>query len=188
MSVLTIEGYGITQTRVQEEDIELIRQWRTDPRVSQYMFYRGGITPAQQLAWFRAIDNDRNYFFIVHHEGRKIGLNSIKNIDWTTRSGEGGLFIVPEELRQSLLVFRIAIPPLIWLFEHLDFGAVHAAVHPENKRAIRYNKSLGHALDPATLGTDIVRSHLSREAFAERRAFFAKVFAGEVDCKVTGER
>ncbi|MDB4986296.1 MAG: hypothetical protein JWN04_1474 [Myxococcaceae bacterium] len=187
MSVLTIEGYGVTQTRVQEEDIELIRTWRTDPAVNRYMFYRGDITPQQQLRWFRSIDNDRNYFFIVHYQGRKIGLNSIKDIDWTTRSGEGGIFIVPEELRQSLFVFRVAIPPLVWLFEQKKLEFVHGAVHPDNRRAIRYNLALGHTIDPTTLGTDIIRSRITREAFAEKRAFFQKVFDGEQDCVVTGE-
>ncbi|MDB4973956.1 MAG: hypothetical protein JWN48_2297 [Myxococcaceae bacterium] len=187
MSNLTIEGYGVTQTRVRREDIELIRRWRTDPSVNRYMFYRGDITPEQQARWFESIDNDRNFFFIVHHEGRPIGLNSIKDIDWSTRSGEGGLFIVPEELRQSLVVFRVAIPPLIWLFEHMNFSFVHAAVHPENRRAIRYNQALGHTIDAETLGGEVVRSRITREAFVERRAFFRKVFEGEADCQVTGE-
>jgi RimJ/RimL family protein N-acetyltransferase len=186
VSELTIEGYGVTQTRVRHEDIELIRQWRTSPSVSRHMFYRGEITPAQQEKWFQSIDNDENFFWVVHYEGRPIGLNSIKDIDWNTRSGEGGLFIVPEDLRQSLVVFRIAIPPLIWLFEQMNFNYVHAAVHPENKRALRYNKALGHVVDPATLGTDIIRSRITREQFAHTRAFFSRVFAGEVDCRVTG--
>jgi RimJ/RimL family protein N-acetyltransferase len=185
MMPLSIEGYGVTQTRVQEDDIELIRQWRTDPNISRYMFFRGDITPEQQRAWFHSIDNDRNYFFIVHYEGQKIGLNSIKDIDWPTRSGQGGIFIVPDEHRNSLTVFRVAIPPLVWLFEHLAFNYVHAAVHPENRRAIRYNRALGHVLDPSEPG--VVRSRLTREAFAERRRFFAKVFPGELDCRVTGE-
>jgi len=186
LTPLTIEGYGVTQTRVQEDDIELIRQWRTDPNVSRYMFFRGDITPEQQRDWFRSIDNDCNYFFIVHYEGKKIGLNSIKDIDWPSRSGQGGIFIVPQELRHSLTVFRVAIPPLIWLFEHLAFNYVHACVQPDNRRAIRYNRALGHTIDPAS-EPGIVRSRLTREAFVERRQFFAKVFPGELDCRVTGD-
>ncbi len=186
MTELTIEGYGVTQTRVRQQDIEMIRQWRIDPNVSRHMFYRGHITPEQQEKWFASIDNDENFFWVVHYEGRPIGLNSIKDIDWATRSGEGGLFIVPNELRQSLVVFRIAIPPLIWLFEQMHFNFVHAAVHPENKRALRYNKALGHVVDPATEGSDIIRSRITREQFAKTRAFFRNVFEGEDDCRVTG--
>jgi hypothetical protein len=151
------------------------------------MFYRGDITPAQQQKWFRSIDNERNFFFIVHYQGRKIGLNSIKDIDWTTRSGEGGIFIVPAELRQSLVVFRVAIPPLIWLFERENFNTVHAAVHPDNRRAIRYNMALGHTIDNNSLGSDVVRSHITRAAFASKRVFFGKVFEGELACRVSGQ-
>jgi len=185
MSALTIEGYGVTQTRVTEDDIELIRSWRLDPRVRRHMLYQGEISAEQQRAWFRSIDNDSNYFFVVHHEGQKIGLNSIKDIDWQRRSGQGGLFIVPEALRASLLVFRIAIPPLLWLFDEMGLEEVHAVIRADNRRAIRYNHALGHRFDPPIEGSDQVTSRLTKASFAPRRAFFERVFAGEVPCRVT---
>lgn len=188
MTPLTIEGYGVTQTRVQLEDIELVRQWRLDERVRPHMLYQGDITPEQQRRWFDSINNPDNYFFIVHHEGRKVGLNSIKDIDWERRTGQGGLFLVPEELRQSLVVFRVAIPPLVWLFEEMGLESVHAVIRADNRRAIRYNLALGHTLDPVVEGSGQVTSRITREAFAARRPFFDRVFEGETACRVTGER
>lgn len=187
MAPLTIEGYRVTQTRLQEEDIELVRQWRLDPRVRPHMLYQGDISTERQRDWFRSVDNRDNYYWVVHYEGRKIGLNSIKDIDWEKRTGQGGLFLVPDEVRQSLVVFRVAIPPLIWLFEAMGLESVHAVIRADNRRAIRYNLALGHTFDPPVEGSGVVTSHITRAAFAARRPFFDRIFEGETACRVTGD-
>ena len=45
---LVIEGYGVKLKRLTHDKIELLRQWRNDPKIQQYMIYREEITPEMQ--------------------------------------------------------------------------------------------------------------------------------------------
>lgn len=39
-SDLQLNGYGITMRRLTKDKIELLRQWRNDPKIRQYMIYQ----------------------------------------------------------------------------------------------------------------------------------------------------
>ena len=41
----SFEKYGITLKRLTVDKIELVRNWRNDPKISQYMEFRDYITP-----------------------------------------------------------------------------------------------------------------------------------------------
>jgi hypothetical protein len=60
-----ISKYDVTLHRLSKAKIELVRQWRNDPKISQYMIYREIITLEQQEKWFERINNDKNYYFIT---------------------------------------------------------------------------------------------------------------------------
>lgn len=182
--LLTIEGLGLRQTRVTRDDLEMIRQWRLQPSVRQHMFFQGDITPEMQVQWFERIDNERNFYWVVHVDGRPVALNSLKDLNEARTEGEGGLFIADESLRGELTVFRIAIPPLVWLFGEFGLQAVVASVRADNKRALRYNRALGHVVESAE-GEPVVRTRLTRTAFLSRLDFFKAIFSGEELCRVT---
>ena len=73
--------YGITLTRLREDDIELVRKWRNSPGIQQYMEYREFITEEMQKKWFESINNLQNFYFIIEYENKKIGLINTSNID-----------------------------------------------------------------------------------------------------------
>ena len=61
----SISKYDVDLHRLTKDKIEEVRQWRNDPKISQFMEYRDYITPEMQDAWFKRIDNDRNYYYII---------------------------------------------------------------------------------------------------------------------------
>ncbi|MCG6538004.1 MAG: GNAT family N-acetyltransferase, partial [Syntrophales bacterium LBB04] len=71
----------------------MVRNWRNDPKITQYMEYKEYITPEMQKAWFNRINNDNNYYFIIEYEGKEIGLINTKDIDHEKQEGEGGIYI-----------------------------------------------------------------------------------------------
>lgn len=172
---LVVDAMGVRQTRLTRDDIEQVRQWRNSREIASYMFFQGHITPEMQAAWFESIDNDENVYFMVHHEGRAVGLNLIKEIDWERRSGQGGIFLVPEDLRNSLFVYRVALPALDWIYASLGLKTVTAVIRSDNTRAIRYNRSLGHVISPG-IHPDRVNGTLTLDAYRARRASFVKIF------------
>ena len=69
-------------SRLTIDDIETVRNWRNDPRISRFMPAKGFITPEKQLEWFKSINNNNNYYFIIAFDDRKIGLAEAKKIDY----------------------------------------------------------------------------------------------------------
>ena len=65
---MKITRYGITLERMEAEHAELVRSWRNDPKIAKFMFYKGEITTAMQAEWFASIDNEQNFFFLIHHK------------------------------------------------------------------------------------------------------------------------
>lgn len=90
---LVLEGYGVKLKRLTHDKIELLRQWRNDPKIQQYMIYRETITPEMQEKWFQKINNDHNFYFIIEYEGKEIGCVNIKDVDYEKKCGEPGIFI-----------------------------------------------------------------------------------------------
>ena len=48
----TFKRYDIILERLTLDKIELVRNWRNDPKISQYMDFKEYISPEMQLNWF----------------------------------------------------------------------------------------------------------------------------------------
>jgi UDP-4-amino-4,6-dideoxy-N-acetyl-beta-L-altrosamine N-acetyltransferase len=140
---MKLTKYGIMLTRLTEDKIEMVRNWRNDPKITQIMEYKEYITPEMQKAWFNKINNDLNYYFIIEFEGKEIGLSNIKDIDYEKKEGEGGIFIYNEEYLKSDVPLRASLCNGEFFFETLKLQRIRAHVLRDNKQAIQYNKFLG---------------------------------------------
>ena len=164
-----LHGFGITLVRLSPGDLETVRNWRNDPRVKDYMIFRDFISEDDQKKWFLTIENARNHYSLIVHAGRRIGLTHVKNIDEAARSGEGGMFIYPEEYRNSVFAYRAAIVGTDWCFYDWGLREITGRVLLTNRRAIRFNLGLGHVFDPPTPGRDVLTCRLTRDAYEKVR-------------------
>lgn len=141
---MIVETNSIQIERLQEKDIELVRNWRNSVFVRQHMNFREQITPEMQIKWFRSIDNFDNFFFILRFKGLKVGLGNIKNIDWEERSGETGVFIAEKQNLSSFLPVVGVLTLSELVFRIFKLNKLYSHVRPDNKRAIRFNKLFGY--------------------------------------------
>lgn len=176
MPPIVIDGLGVRLAQLTCDDIQLVRQWRNSPGVAGYMHHREEITVEQQERWFAALDPSRDFYFIVMYEGQKVGLSNLKHVDYVAKTGEGGLFIVPEVLRNGLLSYRASLPALDWIYEVLGLESVTANVRVENRRALRFNASIGHRVDPDKSNQESVVTIQTRETWQASRPTFVKIF------------
>ena len=142
----TIERYGIVLRRLTAADIELVRRWRNDATVNQYMEYREYITAEMQKKWFHSINNDNNLFYVIEYKGEKIGLISTFAIDWNKRQAECGIFVWAKKYWQSVVPVYAVLAMLDINFLVLDFDKFNVKIHDKNIRAKTYNKMLGYEL------------------------------------------
>jgi RimJ/RimL family protein N-acetyltransferase len=139
---MIISKYNIRFIRLQEEDIELVRQWRNHPSITKYMVYREHITSKMQKDWFESINNNLNLYFIIEYKGKKIGLINGKDINWEDKTMETGIFIWNKYYRKT------HIPTLCtMIFAELGVAVwdlkPRATILRSNDRALKYNKMLG---------------------------------------------
>lgn len=162
---LILQDYGVTLRRLTHDKIEMLRQWRNDPKIQQFMFYREKITPEMQEKWFQNVNNDNNFYFIIEYQSKEIGLIDIKDIDYEKKCGEPGLFIYADEYLNSDVAIRASLCMDDWVWDSLGLNYQHIEVVRTNIQAIKYNRMLGfeesnnHSDDSG----DKVRMILTRE-------------------------
>ena len=147
--MLILEQYGVRLIRIQEKDIELVRNWRNQSDIVNYMEYRNYITPEAQTEWFRSVNNKYNYYFIIEFEKKQVGLINVKNYDPVLGFGEGGIFISDPEYINSFAAVFSTLCLLNFMLLKLGICEIsRIRILKNNERAIHYNKLLGYKLLP----------------------------------------
>ncbi|HLU86690.1 MAG TPA: GNAT family N-acetyltransferase [Taishania sp.] len=136
-----MKGFGLELKPLSLETLELVRNWRNDELVLQFMQFKHYISQEEQLNWFRTL-NDAYYFVIYEHE-TPLGLINIKKIDYEEFSGEAGLFIGNKTFKGTGVALGASVLLLDFAFDRLELRTVGATMHKQNKDAILYNKLLG---------------------------------------------
>lgn len=154
---MEISKYGVTLRRLTVDKIEMIRQWRNDPKIVKFMEYKEFITPEMQEVWFEKINNEQNYFFLIIVDNQEIGLINVKDIDSRQLEGEAGIFIYDDNYYNSTVSFQASFALYDFCFDTLRLDRVVAHMLKENKRAIKFNKLIGYKI---VSGQDDVKNQL----------------------------
>ena len=140
---MIIRRYGIDLVRVQKEHIEMIRVWRNDPKIRDFMFFKSEITIEMQRNWFNSVNNDQNFYFMVCPTDKPIGLISISSIDYDHNKAFAGLFIYDDNFLGTDIPVRSSLCLLDVFFTYTSLDTVYAKVLNSNMVADQYNTSLG---------------------------------------------
>jgi len=162
---MEISGYGITLRRLTEDKIEMVRNWRNDPKIQQYMEFRDYITPEMQKKWFERINNDNNYYFIIIYEGKEIGLINIKDIDNTRNEGEAGVFIYDDEFLNTDVSYRAHIVLFDYFYDIIGLKNITSHILIDNNRASRFALYLGSKKTEFQDFDDNIKYELKREDY-----------------------
>lgn len=167
MEIQPITKYGVTLRPLTHDKIEMVRQWRNDPKISQYMEYREEITPEMQEKWFQKISTSgTDFYFIIEVVGKEIGLINVKDVEWDKKTGETGIFIWNDEYLNSDYGVRSTLAIHDYSFEVLCLESLHGHTLIDNKRANRLNKALGYKIRPNQEGIE------NKECFLEKTTYY----------------
>lgn len=141
---LTLADYGVTLRRLTHDKIEMLRQWRNDPKIQQFMVYQEYITPEMQEKWFERINNNNNFYFIIEYADREVGMINIKDVDYEKKTGENGVFIFEDKYRSTDLSYRSFLVMYDWIFiANCFIDSAYAHVQRINTSSIRLGEFLG---------------------------------------------
>ena len=134
------------------DGLELVHKHRNSERIHSYLEYRPAITPSSQLPWFNSINNLNNNYFVIEHQGEKVGLIYGADINWKTKTtGNGGIFIWNstywETATPTASSFLLTDTSIL-----VGLEKTYIKVLSTNHRAIEFNKSLGYQLLPHQKG------------------------------------
>lgn len=163
---MIVRQYGVTYHRLQARHLETLRYWRNQEFIRNTMQFRDYITPAMQLKWFEKINNKFNYYFLIEHNGKKIGLINCKDTEPDSRVAEGGIFIWEKDYWGTPIPAFASLTLLQAVFEIFQTGeASVATVACDNKRALDFNFMLGYEIKEKTPDGNYYKLYLSKEKY-----------------------
>jgi len=79
---------------IQEEDLEMLRNWRNSETISKYMFTNKHISAEDQMNWYRKISDDvSSHYWIVVCQTEPIGFASLVPAEKADDTYEFGLYL-----------------------------------------------------------------------------------------------
>lgn len=167
---MEISNFDVSLELLTEDKIEMVRQWRNDPKIQQYMEYRDEITPEMQVKWFKKLNNGKdNFYFIIKYKEEEIGLINVKDVDYEKKSGESGVFIYDDKYLNTDISYRAHLVMFDYFFDEVGLASIYSHVLKTNKRAQRFTLFLGGFLAD---GQDLVENQLyyiQKEAYINNR-------------------
>ena len=112
------------------------------------MEFRDEITPQMQENWFRKIENDNNFYYIIWIDNKEIGLINIRDINYETGEGEPGIFIWDDDYINTPVSIQAVLALTDFGFDELNLKKMVIHVLSDNKRAIKFNLVFGYTLSP----------------------------------------
>lgn len=150
---MILSGYQVELRTVESADLDMLREWRNDPAVSQHMLSQEQITQEQQQAWFNKIQRDPSQqHFIIIYKKQPIGSANVKSrgIGMPLEAAaaiEPGLYIADERYRNNVLAFAPTLLLNDYCFETLGAEKLLAVVKRTNSAALNYNEKLGYKIE-----------------------------------------
>lgn len=169
-----LESHGITLTKLNEDSLELLRNWRNTPEISDNMEFRNYISREEQELWFRNLCLKTNYYYIISYCEKKIGLIHLNNFDDTGTSAHAGLFIADKEYVGTGVSLGASLLLLNFAFEELKLQVIYAKVKRDNLPAIKYNSGLGFVFDKH-LNNEFSLYQTTKTEFDSRKSLLSKL-------------
>ena len=141
---MKITRYGIELEKLRFEDLETVRHWRNSPFVRDSMEFQEKITPGLHAEWFKKIDNPNNFYFVISLGGQKIGIVNTKNIDWSRKTGEAGMFVGDPDYRNSISPVLAVLVMMDFMFLFFGLETLYAKIRCDHQHNIEFNKRLGY--------------------------------------------
>ena len=130
--------------KIERHDIELIRKWRNDKDVSQYMYNEDYISELDQVKWFDSIAKSNNsIYWMIEYEGKNIGLASITEISKSLQSCFWAFYIGDMTYRGAGVGAKVEYKIIEYVFSDLKLNKLRCEVFVFNDKVIKLHEKFG---------------------------------------------
>lgn len=142
---LVFSRYGITLKELEQDDIELVRQWRNDPKIAELMLDRSYITPERQQAWFERVSQASDeYYFLAIFKDQAIGVASLIKIERQAGHCEPGMYIYNAQYRNNIVPFCLAFALNDLAFETFGLTRLLGKIYSSNRASLEFHQACGY--------------------------------------------
>lgn len=140
---MKIEINDLILRKLEITDIELVRKFRNEERISKHLISQSYISKSEQINWFKSIDWKISYYWMIIFDNKERGIIYINNYNKDKKSIETNIFIFQEEDKGDPEFIRS-----LWIisyicFNNLDFKILQSKIQVENLPAIEIDKFFG---------------------------------------------
>ena len=164
-------------TRLHVSDIEQVREWRNAPHISKHMLSKTYITEEMQKNWFDSLDDDTNFYFVIHVQGKKVGVVSIKDINFQLQTAEPGIFIAETQHSLPQTPFGAALLLNDFAFNTLKLKKLVMRMLDNNKKAMRFNRTLGYVAKKTVSAEQYTLYELTADRYNQKKQQIEKLLA-----------
>lgn len=158
--------YGVSLSKFIESDIEMVRQWRNTPKISQQMLDKTYITEKQQQTWYqRLIQDESQQYFLAYFKEQAIGVVSLTKIDLLGGTAEPGMYIYNDDFINNIVPFCVAFALNDFAFEELQLKRLYGKIYHTNRASIRFHEASGYQVDKHDENTGLQLIHLDKQAY-----------------------
>lgn len=135
--------------KINENDLELIMQWRMKPEVTKYMYTDPVLTIEKQKSWLEKIGQDETckYRIIQLCDGTPVGVINLANIDYKNKKCSWGYYIGSIEARGKGLARKLECNTLDYIFYKLNLNKLWCEVFSFNTDVIEIHKKFGSEIE-----------------------------------------
>lgn len=155
----------IELTRLTENDLELMMEWRMRPEIDAMMFNTVHLTIEGQKAWFAKIkDSDTQIRWVVRNNGTPIGSLYFTDIDRKNQRCESGWFVADKTGLQLTDIMALQQNSYDYAFDVLGLNRIYGYVMDTNKGLLRLLACCG-IIKEGTLSEHVIKDGVKHDVY-----------------------
>lgn len=135
---------NVEMTRVCENDLDMIMDWRMRPDITRYMNTDPVLTSESQRKWFDRIkDSDTQIHWVIRFDGVPIGLINVVDIDRVNSHCSWGYYIAETKYRSLKLAIFLEWSLYDYVFDVLKLNKLCNETWTENAQVVKLHLMCG---------------------------------------------
>ena len=129
---------------IEEEDLEMIMNWRTNSAVSDYMYTDFEPDLQKQMEWYKKISNDQSQkYWIINADNEDEGVVWLFNIDQTNKRSDWAYYLGSPNVRGKGIGKNVELNMLEYVFNEINLNKLCCEVFVSNKIVIKIHEKYG---------------------------------------------
>jgi RimJ/RimL family protein N-acetyltransferase len=142
--MIIIECENLQLQLISKEDLEMVRGWRNEEHVLEFMEFKKIISEEDQQNWFNNLNIERNLYFKILVDKEPIGLINLKDINWEKGTAEAGIFVGNKNFMGGISPMFSVLILMKMAFKCFRMNELFAKISNKNSNAINFNRQLGY--------------------------------------------